>query len=699
MLLTPLVFAGPREPGAPDKEGEAKQADDPLPEGAKVRFGVTRPILRTTPTVALVPPSYTTMIAPTMTGGVRLYDVGTGRPLEKTGIVGPGLVIVSGDGKRAAVARPGSLTVVEVATGKQLLAVEPPDGILLVGVPGAALSDDGKVLAYGARGRDRKGAAVVVDVDKNEVLAQVETAQAAPIYPELSGDGKTLATHGPPLAAPTANPAPAVPKPPVLPGNVPDAARTAQVWEVAGGKELFKARVTGMGGVVVAAAFSANGDRLVLSAGDGPVDVWDVKTGKRLQTLLGRKAQGARVAISPDGKTIASIGPDYRLQRWGIDGKQYEMTQAPSGIPAAVITGLKFADNERVVTWLTFNQFLFAWDATASQLLSPEMTHSAAIRSIAIPADGKNVLTSGLDGKVFGWDLATGESNDSIHLLPARIPGQPLINPVVTLSADGTRAVWPHTPVTEIFDVSSGHNLFVVPPPSSPQAVLHVGTSPDGMKLITVSRQAATGRNGACVIWDLATQQRIGEFSIVPSGNAAAPTPILSSDNTRLAIVTLRNQPGRSALLFVGYDVKTGKKLAEVEEDVLVPGSISIAAADPSSIVVASGSGRLYSVNFEKGRVGADFDNIPARGEPPVNAPVVFSADGKRFAICVVGEPFTTYGVRVYDWPQKKLLHTFLGHRGPVSALQFSSDGNFLATGSQDSSVLLWDLTKLAEGK
>ena len=82
---------------------EADPANDPLPEGAKVRFGITRPILRTGPAVGLIPPGYKNFLAPTMTGGIRRYDLGTGRPLDKKSIVGPGQVVVSADGKRAAV--------------------------------------------------------------------------------------------------------------------------------------------------------------------------------------------------------------------------------------------------------------------------------------------------------------------------------------------------------------------------------------------------------------------------------------------------------------------------------------------------------------------------------------------------------------------------------------------------------------------
>jgi hypothetical protein len=145
--------------------------------------------------VALVPPGYTTFLAPTTTGGVRRYDLASGRPLDGHGVVGPGLVVVSADGKRAAVALPGSLAVVETATGKRLLAVEPPGGVLLVGTPGVALSADGKVLAYGGRGRGRTGTVVVWDLATGQRVAELEvplSAGAAALGGALSPGGSRL---------------------------------------------------------------------------------------------------------------------------------------------------------------------------------------------------------------------------------------------------------------------------------------------------------------------------------------------------------------------------------------------------------------------------------------------------------------------------------------------------------------------------
>jgi WD40 repeat protein len=683
------VFAEPRD----------NQADDPLPEGAKVRFGITRPILRTGPSVGLVPPSYTNFLAPTMAGGIRRYDLGTGRPLDKMGIVGPGQVVVSADGKRAAVARPGVLQVVEVASGKSLLAVAPPEGVIIVGTPGVSLSADGKALAYGGRGKDAKGAVVVWDVDRNESLAEIETIVPAPVFPLLSRDGKTLVTHGPPPPPIILGAAKQPPMPMPAEKPDPDMARVAQVWQVSSGKELCKVQVTGMGGRIVGSALSPDGQIVAIAAGDGPVDLWETKTGKRLQTLLGRKGQGVRVAISPDGKKVASVGPDYRIHRWQTDGKLLDITEPPPGILIAPITGLTFADNDRAIAWLTAGHFVVAWEAPSGKRLSPEMDHCAAINSIAFPPEEKNPFTSGIDGRVFRWDLKTGALSETVTLHPLRIPGEPLIGPVVTLSKDGKHALWARTPA-QMFDIDSGHSLYVVPAPSTPPAAVHYQLSPDGTKVITLSRQAEGRRFGYCVIWDIATRQRVAEFDIPATNSASAPIPALGPDGTRLAIVTLtRNAAGNLVLMVTGFDVKTGKKVGEVENPAGTAGTLWIAAANDTSAVLASSAGRVWSVDFVAGKVGEDIDNVQVRGELPLTGGVVFSPDGKRFAIGVVGEPYTTYGVRVYDWPQRKPLQTFIGHAGPVTALRFTNDGKSLASGAQDTSVLVWDLSKLPDAK
>lgn len=680
-------------------------ADDPLPPGAKARFGISRAILRTNPAIGLVPPKLTTFLAPTVNGGVRPYDLGTGRPLVKGGpLVGPGQVVVCGDGSRAAVMRPGAITIIDVATRKLVLAVQPPEGVIVVGVAGASFSADGKSLAYGGRLKDGLGGVVVWNVDKNELIARVETLQSAPVFPLLAADGKTLVTHGPP-PPPIAIRDPQAPmskaKEPTPPEDA-DKLRTAQVWDVAGAKELFQARVTGMGGQVVSSAISPDGTLITLSSGDGPIDLFDGKTGKRTQTLLGRKAQGAKIAIAPDGKTIASVGPDFRIMRWSRDGEPLDTTDPPPGMINAPVTGLTFLDNERAVAWQTVHHFAVAWEAPTGRLISPLMDHAAPLHSMAFAEDGKDFFSSGFEGRAFRWDLATGQLNQPIQFHPARIPGQPRITPIVSYSANAKLALWARLPASsEVFDVVSGSDLFAIPAPSAPPGAVGMHLSPEGTMVVTTSRGDGQ-RGGMCCVWNLETQRRIVEFELPPSIAAVAPGANVSPSGKRILVLTTnRKSTGAGEVMtMTAFDSATGKRLSGVE-DPSARGTVAVTAINDTTAILTATSGRIWSVDYAAEKVGDTIDTIPGRpfGEPANSNVMAVSPDGKYFAIAVVGEQQETFGVRVYEWPSGKLQHTFIGHVGPVGVLRFSPDSKFLVSGSQDTSVILWDLAKHAAPK
>jgi WD40 repeat protein len=214
--------------------------------------------------------------------------------------------------------------------------------------------------------------------------------------------------------------------------------------------------------------------------------------------------------------------------------------------------------------------------------------------------------------------------------------------------------------------------------------------------VIAVSRQPQDQQEGAqLVIWDLATQRRVYESEIPGSDGPAPPGVIMTPSGKRIVIILLRrDDDGRQFIRFIGVDLATGKRFGEVD-DMSVAGTMTFAPIDESKVIVSTTAGRIWSVDVEAGQIEGDIDTAPVKGEPPFAAPVSTSRDGKYFAVSVVGEPYTKYGVRLYDMQNRKPVHTFIGHRGPVTSIQFSADGHILATGAQDTSVLLWDLTAL----
>ena len=70
----------------------------------------------------------------------------------------------------------------------------------------------------------------------------------------------------------------------------------------------------------------------------------------------------------------------------------------------------------------------------------------------------------------------------------------------------------------------------------------------------------------------------------------------------------------------------------------------------------------------------------------PKNCPAIaLSPDGKQLVVAV------DYAAKVYDIDKRQERFELKGHKGQVSAVAFSPDGETIATGSWDETVKLWD--------
>src|SRR5262249_16512015 len=152
---------------------------------------------------------------------------------------------------------------------------------------------------------------------------------------------------------------------------------------------------------IPAVVFSPDGSLLAGSYGDGIIDVWDVKTGKEKFTLLGRTRQGAKLAFSPDGKVLAAMAQDGAVQRWSmVDEKPLGTHDAPAIVPVSSVQGLMFVTEERLLAWGMAGPCPIVWEVLSGKVLSRVPEHTDVIRSIGFPAGGKEIVTTGVDGRV-----------------------------------------------------------------------------------------------------------------------------------------------------------------------------------------------------------------------------------------------------------------------------------------------------------
>jgi WD40 repeat protein len=521
----------------------------------------------------------------------------------------------------------------------------------------------------------------VWDVEKDVQLARVSTIQTRSVTPHLSPDGKVLAARGPYTGA--AGPD----------GTNPGAA--LQLWAVSTGEPIatIPDAFTGYGATL---AFSADGRTVATTCqGSGVVQLWDAATGRPGLKLLGRSQQGSAVAFSPDGKTLATLGQNGGIDRWALpDGKPLTPTALAAadlktfgGNPQA--EGLAFADDERVVAWGSAwaLQVAVVWEAPNGKPLTPPDGHLGTIAGVQFTADGKGVITAGMDRRVLRWDVATGRPT----VVGARLARGRSWN--THLAPGGVRAIEEGS----VYDPATGEELFALP---GSYAV----PSADFRRAAGFHYAPEYKADSAWFdVWDLEGPRRLARLAAPAARLAGGAAAAFSPDNARLvtAVQLPQTAPEEwTPLIVTGWDAATGKKLGEFRESMpnsrrFLDNQTHVAAGDGARAVVASTDGKLWVADYEKGVRGETLAEVDRPGQRFVRP--AFSPDGKTFAVGAPVGAGLEHGVRVYDWPGGKLRGTFAGHRGRVTALAFAPDGSALASASADGTVLVWDLAAVGK--
>jgi WD40 repeat protein len=92
--------------------------------------------------------------------------------------------------------------------------------------------------------------------------------------------------------------------------------RSIKLWDVATGKVINT--LNGHSNWVYSVVFSPDGKTLASGSQDNSIKLWDVATGKVIHTLNGHSHWVYSVVFSPDGKTLASGSQDNSIKLWKL---------------------------------------------------------------------------------------------------------------------------------------------------------------------------------------------------------------------------------------------------------------------------------------------------------------------------------------------------------------------------------------------
>jgi WD40 repeat protein len=470
-------------------------------------------------------------------------------------------------------------------------------------------------------------------------------------------------------------------------------------------------KFTAHDGAILGLAISDRGEFVVTASADGTAKRWNASRGQPLVyalKLTDESKQAWFARISPDGKVLATGGDDKLLRlRDVVPGTyrvlpgEYDCTYCTAinkeGTILAtghldgtiLITDLKSGKSLKKLKCRTYRIWGVAFSPDGSRLISvdgdwSEITpgeiriwdtatwktvhefvgHDDTIFSVAISPDGKTFASGSRDQTIRTWELATARP---VHTMRQGSHVRSL-----AYTSDGKR----------LYSCPPGGRLHWWDPEKATQegekafddlAFERIRLSPDG-KYLAVAMRNSTSKQYFAAMWSVEKSEIVRSFKGEQAGqiNDIAFSP-----------------DGRTFAAGGGhYQTNPRFQAGPIGPWVMTQTSTSNGKTTNTNVPVCEI--KLWNVD-----TGNQIAELP--GHKAWLEAVQFTPDGKSLITAggVVGQPGE---IRLWDtaglWPKSVLT----GHTNGLTCARFSPDSTRLATGSTDTTVIVWDVAKALAG-